>query len=544
VSANGGEAYVKRQIEKAINATEPTDSADKQIIRIISGNLHEAWRATERALIRAQCPVYVRGGFLVQPLWRWEKSSEKNRDTLVSAFVKLNVPRLRDITARHAVVFQKWDARLREYKNIDPPNDVIETLLEVGHWGFPSVVGIVNSPTMRPDGTILTAPGYDVATHLWHKPAADIELPTIPEKPSKEEAKAALELLCKLLVGFPFVADLDKSVAVSAILTVVLRGAFEIAPLFFFRAPEAGTGKTYLVKVISTIATGRGAASVVGTKDNIEMTKQLSAAAFEAMPILNLNNLTFDLENALLASMVTDGIVGIRPFGKNDQLIPCDCRGTTLFANGNNIRIVGDLVRRTLTVRMDAKQEQPETRTFNFDPVAHALKDRGAYLAAAFTIARAYMAAGGSVPKDTFNVAGFEEWSRFVRYPLVWLGMTDPALSMQEARSIDPDRIAFGERISALTKCFGADKHFTAADVHSRANEAVHQDLFSAFSRDGKNISAKSIGNQLMRDRGRVSRGYHVEIVAQDDKTSNTYMLVKDDKKDASPKNDSDEPPM
>ena len=451
---NGGQSYLEKQIEKAINDTGTTDDQNKIIIRITSGSLHEAWRETERALIRANCPVYVRGGFLVQPLWRWEKSTEKNRDTLVATFAKLNLARLRDITSHHAAVFYKYDQHERRWKPVNPPKDVIETLLDVGHWGFSSVVGIVNSPTMRPDGTLLTEPGYDPATQLWYKPSADIELPPIPERPTKEEAAAALRQLQDLLVGFPFVADVDKSVAIAALMTVVLRGAFEIAPLFFILAPEAGTGKTHLVKVISTTSTGRSAAAVIGTDNIEEMDKRLSAAAFEALPILNLNNLTFDLESALLCQMITEGVIAIRPFGKNDQLVQCDCRATTVFANGNNIHVVGDLVRRTLTCAMDAGCEQPETRTFAF----------------------------------------------------------------------------------VLVKCIGVDKEFTAADVHKLAMamepgatgypRPKYPDLLEAYSRDGRSVSAKAIGNQLMKDLKRRSGDYHVVLAKKVAGHSNRYRLI------------------
>jgi hypothetical protein len=169
VNDKGGQQYLERQIEKAINDSGTTDDKNKAIIRINSGNLNEAWRVTERALIKADCPVYVRGQMLVQPLWRWERTAEKNRDVLVTRFVKFNLVRLRDIVAHHAAIFQKVDQREKKWKSINPPKDVIETLLEAGHWGFKSVVGIVNSPTMRPDGSLLTEPGYDHATQLWYK---------------------------------------------------------------------------------------------------------------------------------------------------------------------------------------------------------------------------------------------------------------------------------------------------------------------------------------------------------------------------------------
>ena len=329
------------------------------------------------------------------------------------------------MTGKHAALFQKYNVKEKKWAAIDPPDGVIKQLLELGHWGFPTVKGIINSPTMRPDGSLLTAPGYDAATQLWHKSSGDIELPVIPERPTKDEAQCALKLLIDLLAGFPFKDEIGKAVAVAGLMTPVLRGAFEFAPMFLVLAPEPGSGKSYLVTVISTLATGRAPSSISLTEDKEETDKRLSAAAFGAKPILHLNNLDFDLESARLNTMISDGIMEFRPFGKNDQMVICDCKGTTVFVNGNNIRIVGDLVRRTLTVGLNAKSERPETRTFAFDPVELIKADRGKYLAAVFTIVRAYLSAG-CPPTGGSALAGFEGWLRMVREPLMWLGLPDP----------------------------------------------------------------------------------------------------------------------
>ena len=74
---------------------------------------------------------------------------------------------------------------------------------------------------------------------------------------------------------FPFVDPVSRSVAIAGMITPVLRGAFGKAPLFFFVAPESGTGKSYLVTLISTIATGRPPAAVGASDDNEEMEKLL-----------------------------------------------------------------------------------------------------------------------------------------------------------------------------------------------------------------------------------------------------------------------------
>lgn len=534
VADNDGEDYLRRQIEKSINDPGTTDETRKQIIRVQGGSLHSDWRSTERALMNSGCPVYVRGGALVQPLWRWERASiESDRGTLIATFSKLNLARLRDIVGHHAAAFQKFDTKQNRWKPVDPPRDVIETLLEAGHWGFPSVVGIVNSPTMRPDGSLLTEPGYDAATQLWYKPAGDITLPDMPDQPTEAQARDSLQLLRDLLKGFPFVDEVDEAVAIAAIMTCVLRGAFDTSPLFFINAPEAGTGKSYLVNVISNIATGRDASALFSTPNAEEMDKRLSAAAIEARPILNLNNLTEDLESALLCQMITESTIDIRPFGKNDQTISCDCRGMTIFANGNGIRIVGDLVRRTVTCRINAEMESPEDRTFAFDPIDRVKADRGKYLSAVFTIARAYMKAGNP-EVAAVNVAGFARWARFVQRPLVWLGAGDPFASKASAKALNPDREALAERLAILVRVFGVGQVFDAAAVRVKSLELTQEgggypkpkypELVEAYgTRNG--VTTKSVGRQMMRDIGRFAGDYCLRLASKSDKTSNTYRI-------------------
>jgi putative DNA primase/helicase len=262
-------------------------------------------------------------------------------------------------------------------------------------------------------------------TRLWYKPASDIQLPPIPERPTEKDAQSALKDLEDLLVEFPFNNSISKSVAIAAMMTPVLRGAFDVAPLFFLVAPDTGTGKTYLVIVISTIATGRAAVGIASIDNREEMEKRLSVAAMEASPILFMNNLSFNLESDMLCQMVSEGAVKPRILGKS-EMPECDCRGMTVFANGNNIRLVGDLVRRAVTARLDAKKEEPEKRTFKHNPVNMVLANRGKYLAAIFTIARAHAVDGQPTPKNAEPLAGFEAWSRMVRHPLIWLGLKDP----------------------------------------------------------------------------------------------------------------------
>jgi hypothetical protein len=359
------------------------------------------------------------------------------------------------------------------------------------------------------------------------------------EEPTRAEAEAALGLLKDLIDEFPFVNDVARSVALAGLMTPVLRGAFRVAPLFFIHKPEAGTGASYLVEVISCLATGRRAPPMKASSDPKELTKELSAAAFEAKPILNLNNLSFDLASSDLAQMVTEGVLDVRPFGRNDELRSCDCRAMTIFANGNNIVLVGELIRRSVTCRIDAKMESPELgRKFNHRPVDEVLADRANYLAAVFTMARGYKTAGEPKIDSAASVNGFEEWSRWVQRPLMWLGEADPFASQEGARDQDPERSAFRARINALVK-YGHELggEYSASDIHGLAMQPSHgamgqyerQDLFDAFSRNGR-ISVQSIQVQLRRDLSRRAGAYHLELAGKDRKTHNTYKMYEGDK--------------
>src|SRR4029079_3845618 len=110
---------------------------------------------------------------------------------------------------------------------------------------------------------------------------------------------------------------------------------------------------------------------------------------------------------------------------------------TTLFATGNNIRLVGDMTRRSITSSLDAQLERPEVRRFKADPLKQVLATRGLYVAAVLTIVRAYIMAGQ--PNRLLPLASFEDWSDKVRSALVWLGEADPIDTIALARAEDPE---------------------------------------------------------------------------------------------------------
>jgi putative DNA primase/helicase len=525
IQENGGEDGIKRQIERAINADPLIDEQQRSIIRIEGGKLDELWRAVQRELIDHGCPVYVRGNRLVRPLWRWEKADD--RKVLTAQFVPYNVHRLADMVAHHACKFQKYDGRSRKWKDIDPPDTLVERIIEAKHWDFSTIMGIINTPTMRKDGSLLTTEGYDPTTQLWFKSSGDVVLPSIPDNPSKEDAKKALALLDELLEEFPFDGDIARSAALAALITPVLRGALPAAvPLFAIIATEPRSGKTYLVHLIATIATGHTPVPTAGAEKPEEMEKRIETAALSGRPIIHLNNLPNGMvvESEALAQLSTEGMISIRKLGRHEEGL-CDCRATTAFLNGNNIVIAADLVPRTVMSRLDPQLERPENRVFKANPIERVRADRGKYLGAVFTIVRAYKAAG-CPPQEHKIVAGFEAWSRLVQQPLIWLGEADPYGGMDELRALDPKQEELLEVLEVLKKYFKANAPFTVADCRQRAEETEmrgsppntrwqhkRQDLREVMADRFGKVNQRVFGRKLMRHRDRICNGWCIEVV-------------------------------
>jgi phage gp37-like protein len=264
-------------------------------------------------------------------------------------------------------------------------------LARVGEWGFPVVAGIITTPTMRPDGSLLTQPGYDAATRLLLVEPSP--MPAIPDAPTREDALVALDRLEGLLAEFPLVDDVARAVALSALITPVVRGAFPVAPMHALLAPVAGSGKSYLLDTVSAIAIGQVMPVMAAGRDEEETEKRLGAALLTGQPLISIDNVNGELRGDALCQMIERPVVEVRILGRSER-VRIEARGTSIFSTGNNMVLVGDLCRRTLTATLDPQLERPELREFTGNPVADVLADRGAYVAAALTVCRAYMAAG------------------------------------------------------------------------------------------------------------------------------------------------------
>lgn len=502
VSGEDQEDDLRPVARKSTNTSRP-------VIEVEAGELHNIASEGEEALIQASAPFYSRSGNIVRPVID-DLPAAHGRRTKVARLKTVSVDSMVDHLSRSAQ-WMKFDGRKKRLARTDPPRVVAQTILaRDGEWQFPRLAGVITTPTLRPDGTILSEPGYDPATQLLLMDPP--ELPKMADRPTKEDALRALEQLDSLLDEFPFVNDASRAVALSCLITPVVRGAMQVAPMHVTSAPVAGSGKSYIIDLAAAISIGQRAPVIAAGRDEAETEKRLVSALFAGQPIISIDNVNGDLGGDFLCQMIERPIVEPRVLGTSNS-IRIESRATT-FATGNNIRLVGDMTRRVVLCSLDPNVERPELRQFRTRPFDLVLADRGKYVAAALTIARAYAVAG--FPNELHALASFEDWSRIVRSALVWLGQPDPVSTMEAARADDPTTTSLRSLLASWYDAVGGAEKTTAEIVSiAKERDPYGNQIRSGFllalgdvaGEHSGEINSKRLAKWLSTHRGRIIDG-------------------------------------
>lgn len=427
--------------------------------------------------------------------------------------------------------FTTYDGRRDEWIAVVCPPSIAKGYLErVGLWRLRQLLGIISAPTLRRDGSILDTEGYDARSKLFADWRGN-NFPPIPENPSKADAIEALRLIEDLYSEISFRDRPSRSVALSMPLCAVARHALRRVPLVGVNATSAGSGKSMLADVAAMIATGSEAPAISIGTDPEELKKTLGAELSQGAAIVSLDNCEGPVGGDLINSILTQDKVKVRILGKSEMVeIP---RGALLFANGNGLTILGDLVRRTIVATLDPKMERPWTRTFTkAHPVERVRADRGSYVTAALTVLRAYQLAGcPDCPSPPLG--SFEEWSHLIRGCLMWCGYADPCETMEHIRVADPKRQALAAVLHRWIGCLGGEE-LTTGDVIARATEREPasdeekgrlnynapprpfmfpelREALLAVAGDGGSINSHRLGRWLARNEGTIADGLRIE---------------------------------
>lgn len=342
---------------------------------------------------------------------------------------------------------------LRGDKLVSPPARIVRGVIETAdELGFPPLRGVAPGPILRPDGSVTARRGYDPGSGLWIEPGFSERALSVPAHPDRDDAEAAGRELSELFRNFDFVDEVALAVAISAILTTLLRPLLPAAPAHAFDAPAPGSGKSLLADAVARIATGRRGAVLSAPQNLEELEKRLDGALLAADPVVVLDNVSRPLEGDKLAQLVSEPTINVRRLQfTGNQRVP---NTVALLVTGNNLGARADMCRRVLVCRIDPQTDRPELRRFSQDLIAEVSEARPSLIAAAFTIARAHRLAGAGMVASP-PLGGFERWDCAVRQPLIWAGFADPMASMEGLRAEDPERELLEALHQSWDRAFG-----------------------------------------------------------------------------------------
>jgi len=298
-----------------------------------------------------------------------------------------------------------------------PPLDAVRDILALppSVWEFPPLEALIETPFLRPNGTVCMNPGYDAATYLFYAPTPGLRLPEIPEAPMIDDVEAMLDLIDSAICDFPFVDASCKANALASMLTPVVRPAIDSpTPLALYDAPQAGTGKTLLAEVVAIIATGRAAETFSAPRDPEEWRKKITTALVSGTGVVVIDNVNYRLDSDALCSAITATTISDRLFRTFERIVlPVKC---AWIATGNNVQLAGDMPRRCYWIRLDAKQSKPFHRTgFRHENLrTWVTEHRGDLIAALLILARYWFLQGRPKPKKVTTLGSFESWCNVV----------------------------------------------------------------------------------------------------------------------------------
>ncbi len=419
--------------------------------------------------------------------------------------------------------FQALDSRSSRWVPKDCPDKLAMRLLAArGDWGLPKVGAVVTFPVMRPDGSVISEPGFDKSTSLLYL-NHDSERQSLQrlDKPALVET---LKRIWRPFDEFPFDGNISRGVFLSALLTTVCRQTLPTAPAFLIRAYTPGSGKTLLSECLMLLVGAKTSALPMPDKNPDEIEKRLFSKLLTGCPGFILDNLTGVVDNAAMCAFLTSSEPEGRMLGLSE--IRRVSNRTLWVLNGNNVTPGGDTFRRILPITLDANCESPESRRFRFNPKVLIEQQLEQYRADLLNVLWAYQDSGSPLlGKGSFG--SFEPWESLVRQCVCWLisegvtpaEMVDPLEVMSLSKVEDPSHLQHAEILESWYGAFSNRivqvaeiKHlFEVNSLGSTAEEKVFLEAIMPVSFAHGEFNGRIFGGWLRKSKGRVVNGFRLD---------------------------------
>ena len=283
---------------------------------------------------------------------------------------------------------------------------------------IPNLRLLTSHPIFLP-GFALAKPGYFDGV-FFDQPADLADL-----KPENDREVIA-QVLEDMIIDFPWKNEASKENYFGLMITPLVRPALEgNVPLHLIVSALERTGKSKLIEEgIGGIYLGRKTPAMQASKDDTEMDKRIIAILLRGDTIIHLDNLRDFIDSAALASLMTASSYSGRMLGASKMVtLP---NNVTIVGTANTPRATGEIVKRSVPIEIQPKDEAPELRTDFVHPdfFAYVLENRRSILSCLLGMVEIWKAAGqprGDVPFGGFNlwadviggilsVSGYSAW--------------------------------------------------------------------------------------------------------------------------------------
>lgn len=478
----------------------------------VTADMSDVVSKAEAALLASKSvEIYQRLGALVRIVRDGARSmTALQRSPRPPGIEPLPEANLRELLSRSAY-WQRVEQDGETYQVL-PPTWAVSALAERGTWTFRYLEAVTESPALRGDGTILDRPGYDELSGLLYEPNA--EYPPIPEVPSNDAIKKAIEVLLEPFSEFCYSVESDRAATLAAILSLIGRHAIRgPIPMFAVLAHAPGSGKGLLVSACSLIGTGRPPTLMSPTHDREELRKVVTTLAMEGHRAVLFDNAEGKFGSPVLAAALTATEWTGRILGYSRSVTaPLHA---VWFVTGNNLAFVGDTPRRIVPILLDAKVERPEDRVFRYpDLHSHIAERRPLLYSAGLTLLRGFVLAGRPAHGGP-RIGSFEAWDDLVRSAVIWLLGVDPCAGRARIREEDDtDRGLARALFTAWADAYPGGAGATLRDAIQKAEsvEPLRRALAALDPRgDGTRLDSRAIGYVLRKLRGRIVGGLRLK---------------------------------
>jgi len=390
-----------------------------------------------------------------------------------------------------------------------PPDWLVKDVGQLPYWPFPSLEAVVEAPIMRPDGTIFDTPGYDPETRLYYRPGKGFEVGQIPTTPTHTDTQAAIRLLDEAVGEFPYEDGASAANVLALMLTPLVRQAVSgPVPLALIDKPQAGTGGSLLAETIAVIGSGRTAEMLGAPRDEEEWRKQITAKLAAGATMITVDNVEGSLYAPSLARALTARTWTDRVLGRSETVTVS--QRATWIATGNNIQLRGDLPRRCIWIRLDARESRPWQRENFRHPnlLGWVTKNRSRLVHALLTLARAWFAAGRPKAPNLPRLGSFEGWAETVGGMVAFAGIPDFLGNLAELYDkADAGGLEWETFLYTWWEELDASKPITVAELskvistNDDLRAALPGDLAEAFDKSAGGFSRK-LGTALAKRAG------------------------------------------